>query len=300
MSPAPPPSAPPPDAPGPGTPPPVEWSSSGGERVRVVVHHLVAGVLLATGLLALLVVAFVIVSSVRSGASDRIVLFVVLALVGGPLSLVYLAVAAEHGDPGRLIELFPPATSLRPRWLAVTVPVGVLLVFAGFAYPPLLAAYLGGFLLLAVAGSALFPEGRLDPAAGTLAVPVGDREHEHDLSGLRSVSTLRVGDVVLCRLGYAGVRGLSAPFLIGVPADRSDEIRRGLEAIRGRTDVEAAGQSRAVVAVLVAFGGFFLLVALGMGVLSWRSGEPSLTVYGGLMTGGLGLLFVWLGRVSRR
>lgn len=104
------------------------------------------------------------------GASDPVVLFVVLALVGGPLSLVYLAVAAEHGDPRRLVGLFPGVASLRPRWLAVTTPVGAL---------------------LAVAGSVLFPEGRLDPAAGTLTVPAGDREH--DLSGLRSVSALRVG-----------------------------------------------------------------------------------------------------------
>lgn len=96
------------------------------------------------------------------------------------------------------------------------------------------------------------------------------------------------------------MRGLSAPFLIGVPAEQFDEVRRGLEAIRGRTDVEAASQPRAVLAVLGAFGGFFLLAALVLGVPSWRSGETGLTVYGGLVTGGLGLLFVWLAWVSRR
>lgn len=298
MSPAPPPSAPPPDSRESGTPPPVEWSSSGGERARAAVRHLAAGALIGTGVLALLLLAFVVVSSVRVGASDPVVLFVVLALVGGPLSLVYLAVAAEHGDPRRLVGLFPGVASLRPRWLAVTTPVGALLAVAGFAYPPLLVAYLGGFLLLAVAGSVLFPEGRLDPAAGTLTVPAGDREH--DLSGLRSVSALRVGGR---RALSTQVRRRARPER-AVPdrgsGEQFDEVRRGLEAIRGRTDVEAASQPRAVLAVLVAFGGFFLLVALVLGVPSWRSGETGLTVYGGLVTGGLGLLFVWLAWVSRR
>ena len=295
-----PPSASPPDPPDPGTPAPVEWSSPGGRRLRAAVRHLVAGALLGTGVLALLMVAFVVVSSVRAGASEPLVLFAVLALVGGPLSLVYFAVAAEHGDLGRVVELFPVVESLRPRWLAVTTPLGAGLVFAGFAYPPLLVACFVGFLLLAVVGSALFPEGRLDPAAGTLTVPTGDGEHEHDLSGLRSVSARRVGDVVLCRLRYAGVRGLHAPFLIGVPADRSAEVRRGLEAIRARTDVGAAGQPRAVLATLAAFGGFFLLVALAFWFVSWRSGEAGLAVYGSLVTGGLGVLFVWLAWASRR
>ncbi|QLG60792.1 hypothetical protein [Halorarum salinum] len=277
----------------------VEWSADGAARARAAVRHLVAGVLLGTALLCLLLLAALAVGTAAAGDAGLLALVVVIALVGGPASLVYVAVAADRGGLSGLADRVPGLGSLRPRWLAATTPLGVALLLAGLAYPPLLAGYLVGFPLLAFGGSVLFPAGRLDPGTATLTAATDGRERTHDLSGLDSFSCRRVGPVALCRLRFVGTRGLNAPFLFAVPADRVGEVRPALAAIRERTDAAGAGRPRAVVATLFAFGGVFLLAALGLVVVSLRRGEGAVAAYGGTLVGGPGLFLCWLGLASR-
>lgn len=84
--------------------------------------------------------------------------------------------------------------------------------------------------------STLRTAGSVDVEAGTLRVstPRGD-ETRFDLSDLRSVTTHRVGNVAILRLRFAGGGGVVGSSFVSVPADRSTDVRRAIEAIADLT-----------------------------------------------------------------
>ncbi len=211
----------------------VSWSSDDNGGLGDVLHHdataLVGGTILVAGVL----VGLATIGASRIG-DYRLVAFVALALFfGGPFLLVVIAAVAAGGS---LRENFPTVERIRLRPFVLASLVGVVAVFLAVQYPPLLV----GYLVVGVAGvavvSTLRTTGSVDVEAGTLRVstPSGD-ETRFDLSDLRSVSTHRVGDVVVLRLRFVGSRGVFGSSFVSVPADRSADVRRAIEAVADRT-----------------------------------------------------------------
>ena len=280
---------------------PVEWRGESHPRLRWFVRYAGAGLLGGTFLLVAVASALVVVSSLRSGEGDVVLLFVVLALVGGPLSLLYLAAAAGVNGRERLLELAPAARELRPRWVVLASLLGLVAVVLAGAWPPLLYLYPLALVCLAAVDAAARAEGTLDPAAGRLERRYGDHRREADVRGVRSVRSHRIGSAVVFRLGYEARDRLSLtkPRFVAVPADAADAARAGFEAVR---DAEWPGYepyraSRGERVAIAAFG--LLFVGLGAGVAVTVAGTSvGFAAYAGGAFGLLGfvfLLYAWLG-----
>ncbi|KAB1193035.1 hypothetical protein GJR96_06095 [Haloferax sp. MBLA0076] len=285
------------------SPPPtvVSWSRRDQRRLADSLRYGATGLVGGTILVALTLVAVAAAGAVRTG-EYRLVAFVVLALVlGGPFSLVVLAVVASRS---RLRDLFPGLDALRLGPLVLASVVGAAAVFVAFRYPPVLFGYLVAGLLAAVVVSARNASGTIDVETGTLVVPTGTGEERvFDLSGLRSVTRHRVGGVVVFRLRFVGTRGLSGPSFVSVPAERAEDVRAAFEAISNRTS-DASGVSSAASAVLAVFGVGTLALAVGSFVLFSRgysaAGRTALGVYVPSFLAFFGVLFLFVAVRSRR
>lgn len=210
----------------------VSWSSDDDGGLGDVLRHdataLVGGTILVAGVL----VGLATVGANRIG-DYRLVAFVALALFfGGPFLLVVIAAVAAGGS---LRENFPTVERIRLRPFVFASLVGVAAVFLAVQYPPVLVGYLVVGVVGRVVVSALRTTGSVDVEAGTLCVSaqIGG-EKTLDLTDLRSVATHRVGDVVVLRLRFAGNRGVFGSAFVSVPADRSADVRRAVEALVDR------------------------------------------------------------------
>lgn len=208
---------------------------------------------------------------------EILLLVVVLALVGGPLSLLYLwplltdpeqRAGLATGDIGLSFSELLASTALGIVGHAISVVVlslgPYLFVAAGTG---------GGCLLLALFSTA----GRLDTEARTLSTEpdvFGARRsgREIDLTTWERVSRYRIGETVLLRCTYvAGHRG---PRLLTLPAWVDEHARPVIEAaVRTERSPIERNPDRLVQVILVGFGALF---------------------------GGLGGSLVWMGLVPRR
>lgn len=289
----------PPDA----DPDPVEWRGESHPFLRRFAQYAGAGLFGGLFLVLLVAAALAGVSSLRSGEGEVFLLLVVLFLVGGPLSLLYLAAAADVGGRERLLELVPGARDLRPRRAAVAALLGAAALVLVGAFPPLFYVSLLAVACLSVVGAAANAEGTLDPAAGTLERRYGDRGREGDVRGLRSVRTYRVGSVAVFRLGYEGRDRLSLakPQLVVVPDDAADAVRAGFEAVRDAEwpDHEVYRASRGERIAVAAFGAVFVGVGAGVAaVVAGTSAEFGFAAYAGgvfCLLGCVFLLYAWVG-----
>lgn len=202
---------------------------------RLAVYGLLAGAAgFVTLAVALLTVAAVVVAV--TGGSTALAVLVVLTLLGGPVSLLYLAPRLFEADnrpglPGALgridwRDLDAPAVAASVTGAAIVV--GLL-----FLQRPLFAFVAVGATLVAgtVAVHLTAPDGRVDPAAGTLTV----YGTTHDLDDLTALHTYPFGDLVLVRARFVPKPGgRDAPWLVTVPRSAFDRVeptlQRGLAA----------------------------------------------------------------------
>jgi hypothetical protein len=248
-------------------------------------------------LCALALLAFVAASTLDGGGdTDALVLFVALLLVGGPFSLLYLWVAAGVAGTDRLREVlfdaYPAAGdfSLR-RALVASVVTAVGLVAALRIHGLLVLAYLVALVLARIVVAARHSAGELDPETGSLVLE-GQRRREFDVSALSSVRHRRVGDCVVCWLGY-DTGGLRNPHLVVVPAADFPAVEAALDRLAAaETDVSSA--SRAARGALVALGLLFLGVAAAVALFARGEGVAPVVAYGVLVLGGLGLFMIAL------
>jgi hypothetical protein len=252
-------------------------------------------------LCALALLAFVAVSTLAGGGdADALVLFATLLLVGGPFSLLYLWVAAGVAGTDRLREMlfdaYPAAGdfSLR-RALVASVVTAVGLVAALRVAAPLVPAYLVALVLGRMVVAARHSAGELDPEAGALVLE-RSRRHEFDVAGLSSVRHGRIGDYVVCWLGY-DVGGLRNPHLLVVPADDFPAVETALDRLTA-AETDATSTSRAARGALVALGLLFLGVAAAVALLARGEGAAPVVAYGVLVLGGLGAFLVALAWAS--
>jgi hypothetical protein len=234
------------------------------------------GVVLAGAAVALLV-------ALVSGSTELRLLVVVLALVGGPLSLLYLLPLLR--DPDQRPTLYPegvgPGLAARER---VAAGATGTLVLAGAAWvePPLAAGlFLAGALagLLALTCST---RGRIDPATAT--AESGPREW--DLSRVTGYTVRRIGPLAVISLEASGPgRFGTTPSRIAVPTGVVDEVAAALDAAASGADpAEGRDPNPAVRAVAVLFALLFaaggVAATLFAGAVGWYAAAVGLLFAG--------------------
>jgi hypothetical protein len=223
--------------------------------------------------------------------SPFVLLVALLALVGGPMSLLYLwpmladpdqrptrsAFSGADGSPftARSVGAATLAGALAVVGLvAVGVPFGVVyaLVVTSVFSP----------ILVAVATT----EGTLDD--GTLTI----NRREVPLDRVAGVRSIRVRGFVVLWLSYAPRSGLFVPRLAVLPADADVGAVRGALEAGIRADPELEAPDRAVQAVSIGMGALFLASgAVAYVVVD----EPVVGRYVAAVVGGLGAFLCLLG-----
>lgn len=235
-----------------------------------------AGAGLVYGLSALVAVATIVffLGVLWSGSTGLRLLVVLLALVGGPLSLLYLLPVIRDPDqrPTLRLEGMEPMLSLRAKVVVGLVGAAVLggAVVVDRRFPLVLTvcgALAGGTYLFAAT------RGEIDPEARTI------RSHtrEFDLSPVEGYRTRTLGSLTLLTLSVPARPGRfgGVPSRLLVPSERVGEVTAALDAaIEGsKSEGEGREPNPAVrwVAVAMALGcvgtgvGAFVLVGAGMG-----------------------------------
>lgn len=252
----------------------VSWAASpdrNADPPRLVLLHLAAGVagLLGLGLLAALVL--LAVDALAGGDVGPAVLVGVLAFVGGPASLWYVLLAAEHGTERERAKFLPGTEWLRLRYLPVALLGAVLVPAALMLHPVLLLA----FPVALAAVEARYTVGRLDPTDATLRQVTGAAAVEYatardldpddrsvrtfDLASLRRVHRRHVGDYVVFVPRYRRRGWWGRPLLLVVPADAADRVEAALDTVVRTSDWEPGeGLDRAVRVALAGLGLCFL------------------------------------------
>ena len=117
------------------------------DRFRLVVLHLAAGVPLIIGLAVLVLLVFIIADGLAVENAGGAVLVVVLALIGGPASLVYLLLAVEYGSERELQSLAPSIGWFRLRYVPVSLLGGGIMLLSVTIQPGMLLVYLIGLVV---------------------------------------------------------------------------------------------------------------------------------------------------------
>lgn len=211
-----------------------------------------------------------------TGSTGARLLVVLLGLVGGPLSVLYLLPMLR--DPDQRPTFYPDAMAAGP-----TLPihrrvllglVGAALLAGAWLVDPRLSALLAAVGLLGGAGYALSTtRGSVDPETATLRVAA----REYDLAPVTDYRIRRLGPVVLFTLSATNRPGRfgTVPSRFRVPADRLDAVRAALDAIVA--DEPPAGGREPNTQVRLVAGGLALLfggvaaVVVGTvgGVVGW-------------------------------
>jgi hypothetical protein len=244
----------------------VEWRHDATTEPWLRVALLTGGALLYgvfTLLLAAALAALVLV--LWRGSWPLRALVVVLALVGGPFSLLYLvpAFADPEGRPSFGVEGVERPLTRRGR---VALGVGGAAVLGGALWlSSALAVGLAGLAVLAGVTYLTFTtRGRLDPATATLET----RTREFDLGRVTDYRVRRVGPVAFVTLRTPNRPGqFVTPSLVRVPVARLNGVTAALDAVVAGADEEPSGRDpnptvRAVGVVLA-----LLFLAVGVGAL---------------------------------
>ncbi|SEL22379.1 hypothetical protein [Haloferax larsenii] len=277
----------------------VSWSRDDADRWETVFYYSFAGFFGGLLLLGVLLLLVVTPSAILDGDPGHLLLPLLAFLFGGPFSLLTISVAASEDS---LDTLLPVIDRYRPKPLLVASVAGaVAFVLAGF-FPPLFYGYLVGFVVLAVFVSIRRTAGTLDVANGTLSMPKKQgSERVYDLDGLQSVTTHRLGGVVVFRFRFGGSRSLTGPSWLAVPADRAGEVHAGLMQLTGR-ETDSSNVSPAAASVLGLFGVGTLALAAGLFVVSQRASDADLVALGYMAAflAFFGVLFLFVAVRSQR
>lgn len=242
----------------------IEWAPTREHSLPLRVCQDVPVAVLGGGaLLAALASLSYVGTKFTQGSLAPLLVCVLLVLVGGPLSLLYLLPMLTDGDQRPGLGTVPQS----PRE-GVALAVGGAIALAGTAivFPPgLVGLVLGAVFVCPPLAGLLGADGRVDAATRTLTV--GGRSASLDaLVGVRRIS---IGSVTFLWLTYArGVSSWTAPHLVALPSDVERRVRSHVTAgITAPIDPDNRDDRRAsnrtVQATLVTFSLLFLGVAVG-------------------------------------
>lgn len=245
------------------------------------------------GGLALLLAALIgllAAQSVRTGEYGVLALVALLALVGGPFSLLYLLPVVTDADARQSLSADLPQYHRLARWkiaLAAVLGAGGILaaVYAGTW------ALLAAFLLVpavsfGVAGT-LDADGALDTTAGTLVV----QDREVDLDAIADHRRIDLGSHAVLALTYAGPNDLDRPKVVVVPRSVADAAIAAVpEDPSASEDPRPPAERAALIGTAAVFLGLAaVLVAVGRGT------ENAAALYAfAAMPGSVGALLVYL------
>jgi len=267
-----------------------EWryDATRSRPLRVLAHGFVAGLggalLLAAGAVLLALPA------VLPAISPGVLLFaLLLALVGGPLSLVYLWPMLADSDQRPSPNAFAGENGVFP-WTPRSVAVAAVAGAVGLR--ALAAAGVGFDALFAVVVALVF-----SPVVASLFTTVGSVESGGDtesaelvcngravpLAQVTGVRSVRAAGLAVYWVSYARGTGAFVPRFLTVPAEAADAVRAALEA-GAEMRAEPPNTDPAVRAVVGGAG----LLFVGVAVLGWRAVDDP--VVGAYFAGVLGLV----------
>lgn len=264
----------------------VEWhvDAASSRSLRAVVY-LVVGLFGGSTLLLLSGMGFVGVSTALDGEYTYLAWIALLALIGGPISLLYLwpmlvereqrpPLAALTGDEG-IAERYA-AVFTRGRLLAAVLGGAVGLLALAVVDPRLAFGAVVGSILLVPIASGRISRGRVDPEAGSLTY----MDRPVDFARIERVRRIDIGGAVVCWLSYRPGHGdLSTPRLISATPEAADAIEQAVAEIDPEIDEEYA-PNRALQVAFAALSLCFLgLAALMFVVEPGSADDPVLQWY---------------------
>lgn len=283
---------------------PVEWrfDAANSRPVRLLIYGWM-GLIGGAVLLALGLVLFVAISAAAAGEFTILALVVLLLLVGGPFSLLYLLPAIQSGSFSPLSKFVldtasEPTESLGERYARVFSWRGAIasIVLHAIAIPTfavvdprLLGGYVVLWFCLLVLASVYVTWGRIDPTEPSFEY----RSGTVPLAAVKRVRRYGVRDVVVCWISYHGrTKSITTPSLVVM----TPEAASAFEAVRATADgTPPEPRTRQPVATVVA-------VAMGLGLVAfagwiWTSVavDGVVEVYASVVLGLAGVFFVWVG-----
>jgi hypothetical protein len=253
------------------------------------------GMALIVGTAGVLLVATIL----RNGAYEVALLVFLLALVGGPFSLVYLwPILTDRDQRPPLPVFWDEYRHLPRRWIAVSSVLGGVGIAGTVALWPHGAGFLIlGFLFVAyVCGGLFIGEGTFDPDAKTVV----RNGQEIDLEAVSADRRYDVAGHSVLLLLFD--RWATKTRLVLVPRRIADEIAAtlGPDEDRGQETANhgdvSKSRPRAVTLTLTAFGLGALALSVGLVALARNVTDPGVLYWAALVGGFLGGLFIWLAR----
>ncbi|TMT87185.1 hypothetical protein E2L06_11565 [Haloterrigena sp. H1] len=216
------------------------------------------------------------VALIAFGAVDASVLavLVVLALVGGPMSLLYLWLLVTYGSNGSKWLGQHTGAQITNRGVALSAVVGGLLIVAAITVAAeLLAVFVTAVLVAVVVGSLFTTPVALEPRARRLTLGDDEGFGSPTVVGLENVTDVwRVPLGPLSRWRFVVLRRVRGnPVVVPVPDRHVETVERTLEAGLAATptaEPKTAGTTRPMRIVLAAIGVGFLATAIGFATLA--------------------------------
>jgi hypothetical protein len=279
------------------------------DRFRLVVLHLAAGVPLIMGLAVLVLLAVTLANGLAVENVGPAILVVVLALIGGPASLVYLLLAVEYGSKREVQKLMPSIGWFRLRYIPVSLLGGGILFLSLGIQPGLLLVYLIGLIVCKTAVDLRYTIGRIDPDTASLQQVRGAAAAEYaddagldtsdrrvrtfDLSPLKCVHQRQIGDYTVFVPRYRPRGRWGRPLVLVVPNHTATEVKRALDTVIRTNDwTTGDGLDQAVRIVLGGLGILFLGMTGGFVVVGGDA--LPIVAYAAATLGLLGMLMLFL------
>lgn len=273
-------------------PPPVEWrfDPASSRPLRLLAHGFVFGI--GGSVLAVIVLILPLLPGMLMGLdAEVLVVLVLLILVGGPVSLLYLWPMVTDSRQRPPISAFTWDSEAIP-WTKRSLLLATLVGATCWGSLALMGVPFDGLFLIVVL--TLF-----SPVVVALGTTVGSVDGEElvcngrrgRLCAIRAVRSFELGGAVFMWISYARGTGFLVPRFVTVSADRAPAVRERLESGVGM-DAPTSEAEPLVRVIIGSIGLSFIAVAL----VALRTVDDVLAgLYIGGILGGIGILLAIAG-----